>query len=134
MHHKEKEIIADIERVANELGVEKLSRREYLDHGKYTHYHIYDNGRGWEFYCKKVGISSKKIPDVPDEEYFKRLSKAVEELGRYPKDSERKKFGLYVHKSRYPTLQDLIGKAVELKKVPNLYVTSEPIKSTSIPQ
>lgn len=116
-----KEVIEDIRRVAKQLGKSELSRSDYLGHGKYSMYHLYDGGTSWDGYCKLAGLETKAKDQVSDEEYFQRLKDAVKQLGRYPRSSERKKFCLNMSKSRYPTLTDFIKKAAELGYVENLF-------------
>jgi hypothetical protein len=113
-------IVEDIKRVAHLLGKETLSRSEYYQHGKFTHYQIYDGGRNWTTLCELAGIKPETKQQVSDEIYFQRLAKAIAALGRYPIVSERKKFGLNMSKRRYPTLTDFINKAIELGYVENL--------------
>lgn len=119
------ELIADVKTVAAKLKTNVLSRSEYFQHGRFSAYQVYDDGRTWEDVCSAAGLKTKKIEPVSDEEYFSRLVKAFKVLGRYPKTSERKKFGLNFSKRRYPTLTDFIRKAAELEYVPNLFSDSE---------
>jgi len=111
---EQKLIVDDVERVAQLLGKEALGLSEYLQHGKYSEYQIYDGGRTWGKICKKAGIKTKANKPVSDDIYFERLAVAVDTLGRYPKTSERKKFGLNMSKRRYPTLDAFVRRAVEL--------------------
>lgn len=115
------EIAEDIRSVATKLEMKVLSRSEYLQHGRFSAYQIYDGGLTFEERCKTAGISCKKIEPVPDGVYFQRLEKAFDELGRYPKASERKKYGLNFSKRRYSTLPLFIEKAIELEFVPDLF-------------
>ncbi len=115
-------IVDDIRAVASRLGVRSLSRPQYLQHGKYSHYDLYDGGRTWEDLCTAAGVTTKKIEPLADEVYFQRLQRAVQSLDRYPKTSERKKFGLNFKKSRWPTLKSFIRTAVERGVVPPLGV------------
>ena len=114
-------LIADVKTVASKLGTNMLSRSEYFQHGKYNAYQVYDGGRTWEDVCRAAGLETKKKEPVSDEEYLSRLKQAFEILGRYPKASERKKFGLNFSKRRYATLNDFIRKAVSLQYVPDLF-------------
>ena len=52
-------IIADIKKVARRLGKNELSRSEYYQHGKFSHYQIYEGGRNWTSLCKKAKIGTK---------------------------------------------------------------------------
>src|SRR4030042_406631 len=117
----EPDLISDVKAVASKLGTNILSRSEYFQHGHYTAYQVYDGGRTWEDVCRAAGLETKKKELVSDEEYFSRLKRAFEILSRYPKASERKKFGLNFSKRRYATLNDFIRKAVSLEYVPDLF-------------
>lgn len=115
------QIVEDIKRVARALHVTELSRSEYLQHGRFTTYQLYDNDQTWNSLCVLAGIKSKTKVQVPDETYYERLKEMVNKHGRYPKTSERKKFSLNMSKRRFPTLNTFIKKAVELHYVPNLF-------------
>lgn len=113
-------IVDDIKRVADRLGCQSLARSEYLTHGEFSAYQIYDDGMTWTALCERAGLGTKTKQPISDEAYFANLSKAVEALGRYPRASERKKFGLNFSKRRYATLTEFIDKAIELGLVPDL--------------
>lgn len=115
------DLIADVKMVALKLGTNMLSRSEYFQHGQYTAYQVYDGGRTWEDVCRAAELETKKKEPVSDEEYLSRLKQAFEILGRYPKTSERKKFGLNFSKRRYATLNEFIRKAVALEYLPDLF-------------
>ena len=131
----EPHLISDVKAVASKLGTSILSRSEYFQHGQYTAYQVYDGGRTWEDVCRAAGLETKKKEPVSDEEYFSRLKQAYGTLGRYPKASERKKFGLNFSKRRYTTLNEFVRKAVSLGYVPNLF-TKKPteVECKSCPQ
>ncbi len=108
------EIVDDILRVAQQLGLTAISRSEYFQYGKFSMYQIYDGGVSWEDYCEAAGLKTRKVIPVDDEVYFANLVRAVEVLGRIPRTSERKKFGLNFSKRRYPNLSSFVDKAVQL--------------------
>jgi hypothetical protein len=114
-------IVEDIKRVALLLGSNVLSRSDYFKYGKYSQYQIYEGGNDWTTFCDLAGVTSKTKLPVADEVYFLKLTEAIEILGRYPKTSERKRFGLNFSKRRYPTLKSFIDKAIEFGRVPNLF-------------
>ncbi len=120
MDRPDPRIVQDIKRVAQSLGRSELSRTEYLQHGQFSGYQIYDGGQTWGAYCDAAGIATKKNEPVADEVYFSRLVEGVKRLGRFPKVSERKKFGLNFSKRRYPTLKAFIDHAASLGIVPSL--------------
>lgn len=117
----EQEIVEDIVRVAKELGVKSLSRSRYLQFARFSEYQIYDDGRTWSKLCAlaKLSTAANNEP-VTDEVYFQRLFDAVKKLGRFPKASERKRYGLNFSKVRYPTLSEFIQTAVRMGKVPDV--------------
>lgn len=123
------EIAEDIKRVAKQLNSEEISRSEYLAHGKFTVYQIYDGGRIWEDLCNQAGVSTKKKEPIPDDVYFQRLLNAVTTNGRLPKTSERKKFGLNFSKRRYPTLRAFLEKAIQEGIIDNKYLSNEFIQA-----
>lgn len=118
-------IVEDIQRVLSLLGEDKISRSEYLQKGIYSIYQIYEGGRTWEDICSVVGIKTKKKEPISDQEYFVRLQKAYDYLGRLPKTSERKRFGLNFSKRRYPTLRLFIEEAEKQGIIPKQH-SSEP--------
>ena len=116
MQNKEQEIVEDIRRVAINLGKkpgDQFGKSEYLNNGaRFSVYDIHDGGLSWEHHCPKAGFKTKATEEVPDEIYFDRLLKAQSALGgRFPKTSERKKFGLNFRKRRWPTLNAFIKEA-----------------------
>ncbi len=113
-------IIEDIKRVADCLGARSLARSEYLAHGNYSAYQVYDDGMTWTELCERAGLGAKTKQPVSDATYFANLAEAVKTLGRYPRVNERKKFSLNFSKRRYPTLTEFIDKAIELGHVPDL--------------
>lgn len=104
------EITDDVKRVARSLGKnpgDKFSRSEYLNNGaRFSHYDLYDGGLNFTVYCEGAGYKPKAKEPVPDEVYFERYRKAVGELGRQPKSSERKMFGLTIPTRRRGILDE----------------------------
>jgi hypothetical protein len=133
MHHKEEQIIGDISRVGRSVGrisgKDKLSRAEYFGNGaKFGMYDIYDGGKSWEYYAEKAGYRSKAVKKIPDEVYFENLKTAVATLGRIPKATERKAFGLNFSKRRWATLNHFIEDAIERGII--VGVKKQPIKES----
>lgn len=123
----DQEVIADIQRVANLMGKkpgDELSRTEYLQNGaKFSHYHIYEGGRDFTALCHEAGYRTKAAIPVPIEQYYERLAEAVNVLGRYPKTSEKKRFGLANACVKAGGLKEFIRRAVAEGYIPDL--TSE---------
>src|SRR5713226_3047369 len=100
----DEEIAADIRHVAQRFGGTQIGRTDYRQHGRYSEYQICDGGRTWTEMCKLAGLESKAQGPVADEVYFENLSRAYAALGRLPKASERKAYGLNFSKRRWPNL------------------------------
>jgi len=126
-------IIEDIRAVRSQLRQISLSRGEYLLNGKYSMYDLYDGGRTWESLCNAAGVTTRRIQPVPDEVYFQRLRDVVQSLGRSPKASERKKFGLNFSKSRWPTLSTFISAAIQRGVIPAPTSTTPPMVDNALP-
>lgn len=126
------DIVEDIRHVARDLGQGALSRAEYVRKGKFSSCQIYEGGTTWEQYCTAAGLTTRKKEVVPDEVYLERLGKGREALGRFPKSSERKKFGLNFSKRRYPTLQAFIARAAELGYVETVKQTPREDKAQEL--
>lgn len=126
----ESEIIADIKRVAHSNGIgpgDRFGLGEYLQQGgQYSHHQLYDGGKTWGVLCAKAGFSTKEKRAITDDACFANLVRAVEELGRYPKASERKKYHLNFSKRRYPNLTAFIECAIERGQVPDLREANTP--------
>ncbi|GEM_PF-3205661 len=116
------DIVQDVKAVGQKLGRaqgDELSRSEYLQHGRFSGYWLYDGGQTWDNYCRAAGYVTRKVEPVSDDVYLSRLVKAVKILGRFPKTSERKKFGLNFTRRRFPTLKSFIDYTATLGILPN---------------
>ncbi|MEW6347955.1 MAG: hypothetical protein AB1646_02750 [Thermodesulfobacteriota bacterium] len=110
--------LKDIKRVAGELGVSRLSRRQYSENGGlYTEHQIFDRGDTWAALCKEVALESKRQNPVADEEYFRRLKEFYERNHRVPKYNEVTLAGLTFNK-RWTTRKDFLADAVEKGVIP----------------
>lgn len=112
------EILDDIKKVAGRLGLksgEVFSQRNYLANGgHFSAYQISDGGNTWSDYCKKDGFRPDIKDRVSDEEYWERYQQAITRLGRFPKQSEHKMFGLNVPNNRRAILSEFRGRAISL--------------------
>lgn len=115
----DEEIARDIRRVAAQLGRTRLSRREYQQQGgQFSLYQIDDGGRTWRELCRLARVETKARPAITSDTYLGNLRRAYRELGRLPKASERKKFGLNFSKRRWPNLSSFYRYAAEIDVIP----------------
>jgi len=129
MPNKEEEIIKDIVSVATKNRIrngETFGRTQYLNDtsSKFSKYELYDNGKDWTYYCSKAGFLTKSKEQKDDDYYFNKLQIALNDLKRFPKVSERKKYNLNFSKRRWATLKDFIEYAIRNGKVkpPNHFI------------
>lgn len=115
----DEEIVEDIRRVAQRFGGTQIGRADYRQHGRYSEYQIYDGGRTWTQMCKLAGLETKAQGPVADDVYFENLSHAYAALGRLPKASERKAYGLNFSKRRWPNLLSFYRQAANAGVIPN---------------
>lgn len=119
-------IVKDIKRVAVAMGLcsgDSFSLPEYLmNGGKYTEYSIHDGGSTWFAHCSAAGFATKAVKKVTNNEYFKNLNKAYQTLGRFPKSTELKKFGLLGAKKRWSPIKSFFDEAVKNGKIDGLSV------------
>lgn len=129
--HSDQEVIADIQRVAKLLGKnpgDEFSRTEYLQNGaNFSRYHIYEGGRDFTELCNAAGYRTKAAIPVSDEQYYERLAEAVRVLGRYPKTSEKKRFGLANACVKAGGLKEFIRRAVAHGYIQDL--TPKPVEN-----
>ncbi|MEK6766808.1 MAG: HNH endonuclease, partial [Planctomycetota bacterium] len=85
------EIIADIKRVAAELGQDFLTMSQYGKHGKFDNSTPQRRFGSWSKATALAGLGKAKIQQnarLSDEELFKNLEEVWTKLGRQPRISE----------------------------------------------
>lgn len=87
----EEEIIADIKRVASDLGQDFLTMSQYAKHGKFDSSTPKRRFGSWSKAIALSGLGKAKIQQnarLSDEELFKNLEEAWIKLGRQPRSTE----------------------------------------------
>ena len=87
----DEEIIADIKRVASELGQKFLTMSQYGKHGKFDNSTPKRRFGSWSKSTALAGLGKAKIQQnarLSDEELFKNLEEGWTKLGRQPRISE----------------------------------------------
>ena len=130
-------IVADIQRVAISIDKapgEVFSEGDYRKAGGIvSRYFLSLDGKGWKYYCERAGFRvDARNQSVPAEEYHNRLRQAVGVLGRLPKTSERKKFGLNFPKRRWATLTVFLEDAIAKGIVPDLPSKPNPASDKAV--
>lgn len=82
------EILADMKRVASELGRGVLPARLYESHGKYSHTTASKRFGSWNAALTAAGLSLLNEVDIPDEDLFHNIEHVWVTLGRQPRKRE----------------------------------------------
>jgi hypothetical protein len=122
LENNEQKIIKDIKKIGRLLKKKPgypFSKREYLTYPgrRFSHNSIYDGGVNWQYYCEKAGFKPKCIRNRPDDFYFANLQRAIDDLGRFPKKFELKKYNLTHTGRRWAGQKAFFNDAIARKKV-----------------
>jgi hypothetical protein len=82
------EILADLQRVASQLGVPTLPIRQYQVNGKFSHATVKKRFRSWNTALAAAGLAVVFVHELPDEELFDNLRQVWITLGRQPRKRE----------------------------------------------
>lgn len=100
---KREEILTEIRRVAEKLGVKQLARREFARHSRVSASTVRDTFASWNRAVQEAGLEpivghvplSKKIPDS---DLLQEVIRLTQELGKKPSAREMAAFGQYSKK------------------------------------
>lgn len=85
----ESALIADLRRVASELGKNSVSRREYTTLGNFSSSSLEKRLSGWSEALEKAGLEETTVQKkIRDEELFRNLEEVWTRLGRQPRRAE----------------------------------------------
>ena len=86
------ELIADLQRVALELGKNSVTRAEQDERGRFNSATVYRRFKSWPAALKGAGLEETRTPmNVPEEELFRNLEGIWIRLGRQPRYQEVQK-------------------------------------------
>lgn len=86
------ELVADLQRVALELGKNSVTRTEQDQLGRFNSATIYRRFNSWSSALKSAGLEETRTPmNIPEEELFKNLEEIWIQLGRQPRYQEVQK-------------------------------------------
>jgi hypothetical protein len=78
------DLLSDLKSVAEKLGFDKISSRQYNDNGKFSSKTIGDRFGGWNIALTRAGLNLVQRRDVSEVELFKDLEKVWINIGRQP--------------------------------------------------
>lgn len=79
------DLLADVRRVASILGKDKLTTREYNDHGKYHASTLMLRFSSWFNVLDRVGLKRTKNLNISNDDLFENLVEVWTKLGRQPR-------------------------------------------------
>jgi hypothetical protein len=77
-------LLADLQRVASELGKDTVTAHEYKEHGQYRAEAVRRRFGSWSRVIDAAGLQQPKPPRLADLDYFETLAEVWEALGRRP--------------------------------------------------
>lgn len=104
----DEDLLSDLRLVAEKLGLDKISSRQYDDNeGKYSSATIGTRFGGWNTALKRAGLNLVHQRDVSEIELFKNLEEAWVNIGRQPAFRDMKppssRFSIHQYVSKFGT-------------------------------
>ena len=112
------DLIADLQRVANEKSLSTVPQKLYGQLGKYTHKVFYANFGSWNNALIAAGLkTSSRRKNIPDEELFSNIEQVWTTLGRQPTyaemNSTRSKFSTKPYENRFGSWRKALDAFIE---------------------
>jgi hypothetical protein len=112
------DLLGDLKLVAEKLGLNKISSRQYNDNGgKYTSGTIIVRFGGWNSALKRAGLNLVQRRDVSEVELFKNLEEVWISIGQQPTFRDMKppasKFSTHQYVSKFGAWRKALGKFVD---------------------
>jgi HNH endonuclease/Homing endonuclease associated repeat len=85
---RDADLIADLQRVARELGTDSVTVIRYRKHGKYAPCTIEKRFGSWNKGLEVASLTIEKRNNIPEEELFANLEKLWRKFGRQPRYRE----------------------------------------------
>jgi len=84
-------LISDLKRVAQELGKQSVTHKEYTERGQYGPTTLIRHFGSWKSALEQNGLKRRRGFSVPEEKYFENLEYIWRTLGRQPRYSDMQK-------------------------------------------
>ena len=126
-------LIADLKKVARELGKRSITMDEYDERGIYCSETVRKKFKGWFKALGKAGLQRTKNLNISVEELFQNLEEVWIKIGRQPNYSEMhvplSKFSSRTYQKRYGTWRKALEKFVEYVNDEKKFSSEVAIKS-----
>lgn len=80
----EEELLADLCRVASEVGIKTVTVLEYKDRGKFGSTTVLRRFGSWNVALERAGLKAPNKQNIPDDELFENIVAVWTSLGRQP--------------------------------------------------
>jgi len=113
------ELIADLQKVAREVGQETITASIYTDRGKHGVNTMLRKFGSWNDALREAGLLLNNRLNIPDEELFENLADVWQHLGRQPYGREMKKvaghskFSLGTYEKRFGSWNNALVSFIE---------------------
>ena len=119
------DLIADVIKVANKLGKDKVTREDYEKHGKYHTSTLQRRFKSWFTVLDKAGLQPTRQPfDIPEIELLKNIAEVWIKLGRQPTNKDMKaplsKYGGTTYIRHFATWMNALKKFIEYENADNM--------------
>ncbi len=122
----DQELLDDLNRVAKEIGKDKVTIDEYNERGKFHSTTLTRRFGNWFKSLEKAGLEKTRNLNIPDEELFENIETVWLRLGRQPRYQEMtkplSKFSSGTYEKRYGTWRQALERFVE-------FINSEEIET-----
>lgn len=88
-------LLNELKRVANQIGKDTLTQKEFNLHSKTNHSTIVKRFGSWNTALKKAGLHVGRKANIPTEELFSEIDKVWDRLGRQPQYKEMERYGRF---------------------------------------
>jgi len=109
--------IADLKRVAQQLGKEEITQKDYSEHGEYSPNPLIRHFGNWISALEQNGLKRTRNYKVSEEEYFENLEYIWRTLGRQPRYTEIQKplskFSAGAYEQNFGTWRKALEKFVD---------------------
>jgi hypothetical protein len=111
------ELLNDIKRVANEIGKETITSREYITKGRYSSSTIAERFGSWNEAIEEAGLTVKEYKNISIDALFENIEQVWLKLGRQPTYRDMKfplsKYTASAYHTNFGTWQKALERFVE---------------------
>ena len=132
----DEELIADLKRVADDLGKDSVTREKYDERGTFNSATLFRRFGGWFKALEKAGLQKTRNLNITEEELFQDLEETWTKLGRQPRYEEMhaplSKYSSGTYEDRFGTWRRALEKFVDYVNNERNISSEESIKKLEV--